>query len=184
MNNKKNISFDNQFYEFSATEFGITENMVIRILNTPDKVQGLNLQGFRFKLYSMKIGNDYLLVQSKIESGELIQIAFWIKSDMIPQGSELSSIEPFEMLRSLVSNFGLTITFGTQQGQFLSNLKQFIRIPENQSHKIINVSVPKNHKFFKSDGNVISTKQNGGFLIQAALMYYIDVTKYVEWLNK
>lgn len=157
--------------------FGITRDAVRDAIAQPDKEQRLASQGLTLILYSKKLGQDYLVVNTHVQGTDLmVDLAFRLKKELV---DEAGTTLPFPLMQAVALRFGLAVKVGERESKFIYN--EVIPVSSGDIKQAMRISNPENRPLVSSIW--MRMLQNElGYLAQCALVFCIDSQAYGEWL--
>lgn len=169
------INYTQEYVETCEKPFVIDRDEVRQSFSNPDAEQKLIAQGLEIRMYKKKFENYYLLIQAHVQPGNFfIDSAIKLPLDF---ATDVDNMEPLDVLRAVVSKYGLLVQIGNQQSKFIYN--EIIPIDNLSPNQLVRISNPNKHKTATSLWFKI-LNQGGQNYVQCALVYCLDTDEYLK----
>ncbi len=171
------ISFTDLFDKESRDKFGIPRQAVREAIETPSNSEEVLYQELQLEFYIKEIDKNQLLLvlARKIDSQIVVDLAFKIKEDLV---KALKIHRPTSVFQKLIEKYGLVVVVGDVSQKFI--MTQEIDIKPEQSINLVEVKNPDNHSFTTSMFVKINEDKTKA---ECALVFALDIDKYLEWIN-
>ena len=169
------VIFSEVYVKTCEEPLGLKREEVIQCLSSSDNLQKIKVDGLEISLYVKKFANYHLLVQSNIQGNKIsVDDVLRLNIDFHPS---VEAIQTLDVLRELVSKYGLTLQIGNQQEKFFYD--ELIPTNEINPTKLVKVVNPHNHKLMSSFWFKIIQKDGQNY-VHCALVYCIDIDAYMK----
>ncbi|PWI49625.1 hypothetical protein CEE45_00405 [Candidatus Heimdallarchaeota archaeon B3_Heim] len=159
---------------------GITEADILKTIQTPESKERFLHMGLQLEFHLKNIRKGYLLVVTRNEGQDIsVSEVYLIKRVFIQQ---LNTKNPIQVLESFIDRFGLEIRIDRETDKFF--IKKAVPLsPSVDPTRAVTIINPGNHEFWLCQ--YIQINRSGNYLVlQVAIVYCIDITKYKQWIRE
>jgi hypothetical protein len=177
------VKYSQRFKEEAQAKFGIRPAYVEQVLQGPDDVQDVQLQGANPRTISFLVRHvqgtylDHHLLVYGERNGDTFEVASALKipTKVLPAGQ---SVRPVEMIRHLTGEYGLYMRVGALREKFI-----FSQTTAHDSSPLAQAENPENHSCAMECLVQLRDEGNGKIVRDCALGYCLDLDLYKKAIS-
>jgi len=177
------IKYSQRFKEEAQNKFGIRPAYVEQVLQGPDDVQEVQLQGPAPKTISFyvrhvtgtNLDHHLLVYGDRGENRFEVASALKIPTKILPPGQ---SVRPVDMIRCLALEYGLFMKVGSLREKFI-----FSQTAIHDDSPMVQVENPDNHSFALECMIQLRDEGNAPRVRDCALGYCLDLSLYQKAIS-
>lgn len=179
----KECVFSELFKKECQDKFKISQTEVLKAIQKSDKMESVIFNGQKELIFFLRFipaeQDFYMLVCAERRSQSLvIYWAFKIFADLC---KEIRLLSPIQLLARFADAYGLPITIGSLTSKFI--FAHRIEVSSSDPTRLISIHNPENHSLMNYLLLKVSQKDRTSFIADCALMFCIDTTRYINWIN-
>jgi hypothetical protein len=169
------VIFTEEYIKTCEELFGLKREEVKQSLSSADKCQIIKVDGLEISMYVKKFANYHLLTQCHLQGNDLsVDNVLRVNIDFQPS---IEGMQPLDVLRELVSKYGLTLQIGNEREKFFYD--KLIPVYQTSATELVKIDNPHNHKLTSSFW-FKNIQKDGQNFVHCALVFCLDMDVYMR----
>lgn len=179
----KEYIFSDLFKKECQDKFHISQTNIIESVQKSDKTESVIFNGQKELIFFLRRilskREFYMLVCAERRDRSLI--IYWAFKIFTNLCKEIHLLSPIQLLARFADSYGLPATIEDLTSKFI--FAHRFEVSSSDPTCLISIHNPENHSFMNCSLLKVFQKDGTSFIADCALVFCIDITRYINWID-